>query len=51
MAQQALWVMANDAFSGLWSVIDEAMNVVWTMFNDTAVTDEAVDVRRLLMCF
>lgn len=43
--------MANDAFGGLLRVIDEAMNVLWTMFNDASVTDEALDVRRLLMCF
>lgn len=32
-------------------MIDEAMNVLWTMFNDALVTDETLDVRRLLMCF
>lgn len=51
MVQQVLWVMANDAFGGLRTVIDEAMNVLWTMFNDATVTDEALDVRRLLMYF
>lgn len=32
-------------------MIDEAMNVLWTMFNDALITDEALDVRRLLMYF
>lgn len=32
--------MANDVFGGLRAVIDEAMNVLWTMFNDASVTDE-----------
>lgn len=32
-------------------MIDEAMNVLWTMFNDASVADEALDVRQLLMYF
>lgn len=32
-------------------MIDEAMNVLWTMFNDATVTDGVLDVRWLLMYF
>lgn len=32
-------------------VIDEPMNVSWIVFNDATVTDEAQDVKGLLMCF
>lgn len=42
-------VIANDAFGGLRAVIDEAMNVLWTMLNGATVTDETLDARWLLM--
>lgn len=43
--------MANDAFGGLRAMIDEAMNILWAMFNDAGVTDGALDVTQLLMYF
>lgn len=51
MTQSVLWVTANDAFGGLWTLIDEPINVLWFVFNDAIVTDEAQDVKLLLMCF
>lgn len=49
IVQQVLLVIANDAFGGLRAVIDEAMNVLWTMLNGATVTDETLDARWLLM--